>query len=76
MKKFVKITSIFLLFIIVLTAIFPHIANASNTITEAYNDMPESQLGLSNILSIILISVGVVLILLGIAIFIKIKDLT
>ena len=37
------------------------------------DDMPESYLGLTNILSIILIAVGIVLILLGIAIIIKIK---
>ena len=37
------------------------------------DDMPESDLGLTNILSIILIAVGIVLILLGIAIIIKIK---
>lgn len=36
-------------------------------------DLPESDLGLSNILSIILIAVGLVLILLGIAIIIKLK---
>ena len=37
------------------------------------DDLPESDLGLSNILSIILIAVGLVLILLGVAIIIKLK---
>lgn len=73
MKKFMKLCSLFLLLIIIVGSIFPCIVNASSTIAEAYNNLPESQLGLSNILNIILISVGVVLILLGIAIFIRLK---
>lgn len=75
MKKISKINKIVLLLVFISNLIFPRIVNASNAVTEAYNDLPESQLGLANILSIILISIGVVLILLGIAIFIKLKDL-
>lgn len=37
------------------------------------NSLPESSLGLSNILSILLIAVGVILILLGIAVLIRLK---
>lgn len=73
MKNFVKFGSLILLFIIVISTMFPCICNATNVIQETYNDLPESQLGLTNILSIILISIGVVLILLGIAIFIRLK---
>lgn len=73
MKKFVRLCSLFLLFIIIVSIIFPCIANATSVISETYNNLPESQLGLTNILNIILISVGVVLILLGIAIFIRLK---
>lgn len=75
MKKFFKLISLFLLFIIVINSVFPCIANAENIITETYNNLPESQLGLTNILNIILISVGIVLILLGIAIFIRLKNI-
>lgn len=75
MKKFLKFISLFLLFIIVINAVFPCMANAENIITETYNNLPESQLGLTNILNIILISVGIVLILLGIAIFIRLKNI-
>lgn len=73
MKKFIKLSSLFLLVIILVNAIFPCIVNATNVVTEAYNNLPESQLGLTNILNIILISIGIVLILLGIAIFIRLK---
>ncbi len=75
MKKFVKLSSLFLLFIITICTIFPCISNAASVVSEAYNNLPESQLGLANILNIILISVGVVLILLGIAIFIRLKKM-
>lgn len=73
MKKFIKLSSLFLLFIITVLAIFPCVSNAASVISETYNNLPESQLGLTNILNIILISIGVVLILLGIAIFIRLK---
>lgn len=73
MKKFIKLSSLFLLLIILITSIFPCVSNAASVISETYNNLPESQLGLSNILNIILISIGVVLILLGIAIFIRLK---
>lgn len=76
MKKIIKLSSLFLLFIIITSLIFPCIANASNTIADAYNNLPESQLGLTNILNFILISVGIVLILLGIAIFIRLKKIS
>lgn len=75
MKKIIKLCSLLLLLIFIVSAVFPCISNASSTLTEAYNDLPESQLGLANILNIILISVGVVLILLGIAIFIRLKKM-
>lgn len=73
MKKFIKLSSLFLLLIIIITSIFPCVSNAASVISETYNNLPESQLGLANILNIILISIGVVLILLGIAIFIRLK---
>ena len=38
-----------------------------------FSNLPEAELGLPNILNIILITVGVVLILLGIAILIRLK---
>lgn len=41
--------------------------------TSTFNSLPESELGLTNILNILLIAVGVVLILLAIAIIIKLK---
>ncbi len=75
MKKFIKLCSLFLLFIFIFSVIFPSFFNTSHAIVEAYNNTPESQLGLTNILNIILISVGVVLILLGIAIFIRLKNI-
>ncbi len=75
MKKILKLLSLFLLFIIVINTVFPCMANAENIIAETYNNLPESQLGLTNILNIILISVGIVLILLGIAIFIRLKHI-
>ncbi len=39
------------------------------------SSLPESELGLTNILNILLITVGVVLILLSIAIFIRLKNI-
>ncbi len=75
MKIFTKLGIVLLLFIIFINLVFPCISHASNVITDAYYDLPESQLGLTNILNIILISVGVVLILLGIAIFIRLKKM-
>lgn len=72
MKKFVKIANIFLM-ILILSFIFSNAVNAAS-ITETYNSLPESQLGLNNVLNIILISVGIVIILLAIAILIKIKE--
>ena len=75
MKNVIKLSSLFLLFVIIINSIFPCISSATNVVTEAYNSLPESQLGLTNILSIILISIGVVLILLGIAILIKLKQM-
>ena len=73
MKKILKFISLFLLFIMIINVVFPCISSAENIIAETYNNLPESQLGLTNILNIILISVGIVLILLGIAIFIRLK---
>ncbi len=75
MKRFIKLTSLLLLFVIIVNTIFPCIVNASNVVTETYNNLPESQLGLANVLNIILISIGIVLILLGIAIFIRLKNM-
>ena len=53
-------------------------AGATNTQTSSatvstLNSLPESELGLTNILNILLITVGFLLILLGIAIIIKLK---
>lgn len=53
-------------------------SNVSNSSSEAatvssVSSVPDSQLGLTNILNIILIAVGVLLILLGIAVLIKLK---
>ena len=75
MKKVIKLCSIFLILIIAINAIFPYTSNATNVIAEAYNNLPESQLGLTHILNIILISVGVVLILLGIAILVRLRKM-
>ena len=55
------------------------VANQTNTATNSsatvsnLSSLPESELGLTNILNILLIAVGFVLILLGIAIIIKLK---
>jgi len=49
------------------------LSNTSSGTISNLSPLPESDLGLSNILNIILIAVGVVLILLGIAIIIKLK---
>lgn len=47
--------------------------NSSTTIISTLNSLPEAQLGLTNILSIILIVIGILLILLAIAIIIRLK---
>ena len=47
--------------------------NRNVGIADTLQALPESELGLTNILNILLITVGVVLILLSIAIFIKLK---
>lgn len=47
--------------------------NTSSATVSTLSSLPESELGLTNILNILLITVGVILILLGIAIIIKIK---
>lgn len=75
MKFFTKLSIILLLLFIFINVVFPCISHASNVIADAYYNLPESQLGLTNILNIILISIGVVLILLGIAIFIRLKNI-
>ena len=46
---------------------------SSSNIADRLQSLPESELGLTNILNILLIAVGVVLILLAIAIFIRLK---
>ena len=46
---------------------------STSTQTSSYN-LPEKDLGLSNILSILLIVVGVLLILLGVAVLIRLKN--
>ena len=48
-------------------------ARTNSASTSTFNSLPESELGLTNILNILLIAVGVVLILLAIAIIIKLK---
>lgn len=48
-------------------------SNRNTSITDTLQALPESELGLTNILNILLIAIGFVLILLGIAIFIKLK---
>ena len=48
-------------------------SGTSNTSTTVSNALPESNLGLSNILNIFIIVIGVLLVLLGIAILIRIK---
>ena len=47
--------------------------NVSNNVSSILEDTPEADLGLANILNILLIVVGVLLILLGIAILIRTK---
>ena len=47
--------------------------NRNTSISDTLQALPESELGLTNILNILLIAVGVVLILLSIAIFIRLK---
>ena len=47
--------------------------NRNVGIADTLQALPESELGLTNILNILLITVGVVLILLSVAIFIKLK---
>lgn len=48
-------------------------STSSSSIADRLQSLPESELGLTNILNILLIAVGVVLILLAIAIFIRLK---
>lgn len=48
-------------------------ATTGSNIADRLQALPESELGLTNILNILLIAVGIVLILLAIAIFIKLK---
>ena len=48
-------------------------STSSSSIGDRLQSLPESELGLTNILNILLIAVGVVLILLAIAIFIRLK---
>jgi len=47
--------------------------NPSGTVISTLNSLPEAELGLTNILSIILIVIGILLILLAIAIIIRLK---
>ena len=47
--------------------------NDRTSVADTLHSLPESELGLTNILNIILIAIGVVLIFLAIAIFIKLK---
>lgn len=47
--------------------------NRNVSVADTLQSLPESELGLTNILNILLITVGVVLILLSVAIFIKLK---
>lgn len=49
-------------------------SSSSNSIAKVTSSLPESSLGLSNILNILLIAVGVLLILLSIAILIRLKN--
>lgn len=48
-------------------------ASSSSAEVSNLSSIPESNLGLSNILSILLIAVGIILILLGIAVLIRLK---
>ena len=45
----------------------------TSSATVSTNSLPESNLGLSNILNILLIVIGILLVLLGIAIIIRLK---
>lgn len=47
--------------------------NTSSATVSSLSSLPESDLGLTNILNILLITIGVLIILLGIAILIKLK---
>lgn len=47
--------------------------NKNQSVADTLQSLPESELGLTNVLNILLITVGVVLILLSIAIFIRLK---
>lgn len=49
------------------------LSNRNTSVSDTLTALPESELGLTNILNILLITVGVVLILLSIAIFIRLK---
>ncbi len=51
----------------------PTTSTTNSTTVSTISNLPESNLGLSNILNIILIVLGLLLILLGIAIFIRLK---
>ena len=76
MRKISKIFILLFIFILVLNCIAPFVSasNDNTSIESIYNNLPESQLGLANILNILLIVVGVLLILLGIAILIRLKN--
>lgn len=49
-------------------------SSSGSTVTSTFNSLPEAELGLTNILSIILIVIGILLILLAIAIIIRLKN--
>lgn len=55
------------------TTTVPGSYSSSGSLVSSLNTLPEAELGLTNILSIILIVVGVLLILLAIAILIRLK---
>jgi hypothetical protein len=49
--------------------------NSTSQVVTTYDSLPESELGLTNILYILLIVVGVILILLGLAILFRLKNM-
>lgn len=51
----------------------PQTYTSSGSLVSSLNSLPEAELGLTNILSILLIVIGVLLILLSIAILIRLK---
>jgi len=55
------------------TTTVPGSYSSSGSFVSSLNSLPEAELGLTNILSIILIVIGVLLILLAIAILIRLK---